>query len=56
MTNIASENAASSPSLMATAVKEGLIAGVVSFGMFILYIGIITSGGPCGDLREQRAL
>ncbi|CAN7393135.1 high-affinity branched-chain amino acid ABC transporter permease LivM [Agrobacterium genomosp. 3] len=42
MTNIASENAASSPSLMATAVKEGLIAGVVSFGMFILYIGIIT--------------
>ncbi|MGP4667263.1 high-affinity branched-chain amino acid ABC transporter permease LivM [Agrobacterium pusense] len=27
---------------MATAVKEGLIAGVISFGMFILYVGIVT--------------
>ncbi|CUX13097.1 leucine/isoleucine/valine transporter permease subunit [compost metagenome] len=42
MTNIASENVASSPSLMATAVKEGLIAGLISFGMFILYVGIVT--------------
>ncbi|CVI57172.1 high-affinity branched-chain amino acid ABC transporter permease LivM [Agrobacterium leguminum] len=42
MTNIASDNAASSPSLMATAVKEGLIAGLISFGMFILYVGIVT--------------
>lgn len=42
MTNIASDNAASSPSLMAAAVKEGLIAGLISFGMFILYVGIVT--------------
>lgn len=42
MANIASENTASSPSLMATAVKEGLIAGVVSFCMFLLYVGIVT--------------
>ncbi|NSX86440.1 high-affinity branched-chain amino acid ABC transporter permease LivM [Agrobacterium tumefaciens] len=42
MTNIASDNASSSPSLMATAVKEGLIAGLISFGMFILYVGIVT--------------
>ncbi|UXT41724.1 high-affinity branched-chain amino acid ABC transporter permease LivM [Agrobacterium tumefaciens] len=42
MTNIASDNAASSPSLMAVAVKEGLIAGLISFGMFILYVGIVT--------------
>lgn len=42
MTHIASDNAASSPSLMATAVKEGLIAGLISFGMFILYVGIVT--------------
>ncbi|MGG2475810.1 high-affinity branched-chain amino acid ABC transporter permease LivM [Rhizobium sp. BR5] len=27
---------------MATAVKEGIIAGVVSLGMFILYVGIVT--------------
>ncbi|WP_420867952.1 high-affinity branched-chain amino acid ABC transporter permease LivM [Agrobacterium leguminum] len=27
---------------MATAVKEGLIAGLISFGMFILYVGIVT--------------
>jgi branched-chain amino acid transport system permease protein len=42
MTNIASDNASSSPSLMAAAVKEGLIAGLISFGMFILYVGIVT--------------
>ncbi|MFK0208708.1 high-affinity branched-chain amino acid ABC transporter permease LivM [Agrobacterium sp. NPDC090283] len=27
---------------MAAAVKEGLIAGLISFGMFILYVGIVT--------------
>ncbi|WP_425648131.1 high-affinity branched-chain amino acid ABC transporter permease LivM [Agrobacterium leguminum] len=27
---------------MAVAVKEGLIAGLISFGMFILYVGIVT--------------
>lgn len=42
MTNIASENDTSSPSLMATAVKEGIFAGIVSLGMFILYVGIVT--------------
>lgn len=42
MANIASENTSSGPSLMATALKEGLIAGVISFGMFILYVGIVT--------------
>ena len=42
MAHIASENNASGPSLMATAVKEGIIAGVVSLGMFILYVGIVT--------------
>jgi branched-chain amino acid transport system permease protein len=42
MTNIASENGASSQNLMATAVKEGLLAGLVSLGMFILYVGIVT--------------
>ncbi|MCZ7928455.1 MULTISPECIES: high-affinity branched-chain amino acid ABC transporter permease LivM [Agrobacterium] len=42
MANIASENTSSGPGLMATAVKEGLIAGVISFGMFILYVGIVT--------------
>ncbi|KJF73600.1 MULTISPECIES: high-affinity branched-chain amino acid ABC transporter permease LivM [unclassified Rhizobium] len=42
MSHIASENGASSPNLMATAVKEGIIAGLVSLGMFILYVGIVT--------------
>lgn len=42
MANIASENNTSGSSLMATAVKEGIIAGVVSLGMFILYVGIVT--------------
>ncbi|MBO9655250.1 high-affinity branched-chain amino acid ABC transporter permease LivM [Agrobacterium sp. SOY23] len=42
MANIVSENTSSGPSLMATAVKEGLIAGLISFGMFVLYVGIVT--------------
>lgn len=42
MTNIASEHDTSNPSLMATAVKEGIFAGIVSLGMFILYVGIVT--------------
>lgn len=31
-----------SPSLMAKAVKEGIFAGVIAFGMFLLFVGIET--------------
>ncbi|WP_421359300.1 high-affinity branched-chain amino acid ABC transporter permease LivM [Agrobacterium rosae] len=42
MANITSEKATSGQSLMAQALKEGLLAGVVSLGMFVLYVGIVT--------------
>lgn len=42
MANTASETNSSSPNLMATALKEGLFAGLISFGMFLLFVGIRT--------------
>ena len=42
MANIASEKETPGPSVMAKAVKEGFFAGLVSLGMFILYVGIVT--------------
>ena len=42
MANITSEKDNSGQSLMAQALKEGLLAGVVSLGMFVLYVGIVT--------------
>ncbi len=42
MANMTSEKDNSGQSVMAHALKEGLLAGVVSLGMFILYVGIVT--------------
>lgn len=42
MTNVQNSAAQDAPSLMAKALKEALFAGAVSFGMFLLYVGIET--------------
>ncbi len=39
---MAGANNKTSPGLMATAMKEGLLAGAIAFGMFLLYVGIET--------------
>ena len=41
MANIPSDNTAEQD-VMARAVKEAIIAGFVSLGMFLLYVGIVT--------------
>lgn len=42
MSNIAHETKLSSDNRFAVAVKEGLIAAALAFGMFLLYVGIVT--------------
>jgi len=42
MANSGSETKSSSPDLTVLALKEGLYAGLISFGMFLLFVGIRT--------------
>jgi branched-chain amino acid transport system permease protein len=50
MTTSAHANGAASSGTMARALKEGLFAGVLSLGLFILYIGIKTDQNMANEL------
>ncbi|PYB73220.1 MULTISPECIES: high-affinity branched-chain amino acid ABC transporter permease LivM [Rhizobium] len=50
MTTSAQANGAASSGTMARALKEGLFAGVLSLGLFILYIGIKTDQNMANEL------
>ena len=50
MSTSANVNGAASSGTLARAIKEGIFAGVLSLGLFILYIGIKTDQNMANEL------